>query len=63
MGGTVFTSGVMWFNVFLAWLIKGIVPKYGGSSAYRALRPFFPGMILGAFVVVGTWLVIDYFTG
>ena len=63
MGGTVFTSGVMWFNVFLAWLIKGIVLKYGGSKLYRQLRPFFIGMILGAFVVSGTWLVIDYFTG
>ena len=63
MGGTVFTSGVMWFNVFLAWLIKGWVLKYGGSKAYRSLRSFFLGMILGAFVVSGTWLVIDYFTG
>ena len=62
MGGTVFTSGVMWFNVFLAWLIKGIVLKYGGSKLYRQLRPFFIGMILGAFVVSGTWLVIDYFS-
>ena len=63
MGGTVFTSGVMWFNVFLAWLIKGWVLKYGGSAAYMSLRSFFIGMILGAFVVSGTWLVIDYFTG
>ena len=63
MGGTVFTSGVMWFNVFLAWLIKGWVLRYGGSAAYKSLRSFFLGMILGAFVVSGTWLVIDYFTG
>ena len=63
MGGTVFTSGVMWFNVFLAWLIKGWVLRYGGSAAYRSLRSFFIGMILGAFVVSGTWLVIDHFTG
>ena len=63
MGGTVFTSGVMWFNVFLAWLIKGWVLKYGGSAAYKSLRSFFLGMILGAFVVSGTWLLIDHFTG
>ena len=63
MGGTVFTSGVMWFNVFLAWLIKGWVLKYGGSAAYKSLRSFFIGMILGAFVVSGTWLVVDHFTG
>ena len=63
MSGTVFTSGVMWFNVFLAWLIKGVVLKYGGGRLYRQTRFFFIGMILGAFVVSGSWLVIDYFTG
>ena len=63
MSGTVFTSGVMWFNVFLGWLIKGVVLRYGGGKLYRDTRFFFIGMILGAFVVAGTWLVIDYFTG
>ena len=63
MTGTVFTSGVMWFNVFLAWAIKGLVLKYGGGLLYRQTRYFFVGMILGAFVVAGTWLVIDFITG
>ena len=63
MGGTVFTSGVMWFNVFLAWLIKSLVLKFGGNAAYRRLRSFFIGMILGAFVVSGSWVIVDYFTG
>ena len=63
MTGTVFTSGVMWFNVFLAWAIKGVVLKYGGGVLYRQTRYFFVGMILGAFVVAGTWLVIDFITG
>ena len=63
MTGTQFTSGVMWFNVFLAWALKGLVLKYGGSALYGRARHFFIGMILGAFAVSGTWLVIDYFTG
>ena len=63
MGGTTFTFGVMWFNVFVAWLIKAVVLKYGGGRLYRQTRFFFIGMILGAFVVAGTWLFIDYFTG
>ena len=47
MTGTVFTSGVMWFNVFLAWAIKGLVLKYGGGVLYRQTRYFFVGMTFG----------------
>ena len=63
MTGTQFTSSVMWFNVFVAWALKGLVLKYGGSALYSRARGFFLGMILGAFAISGTWLVIDYLTG
>lgn len=42
-----------WFGIFLAWLIKSIAIRYGGVKLYRALRPFFIGLILGACVGVG----------
>ncbi len=63
ISGTVYTSGILWLNVFLAWLIKVVVLKYGGRNLYSRSRYLFMGMILGAFVTSGTWLVIDYFTG
>ena len=63
ISGTQFTSGFMWFSVFVAWTIKVIVLKYGGSTLYGRSRFFFMGMILGAFATSGTWLVIDYITG
>jgi len=53
----------IWFSVFLAWLIKVMVLKYGGPKVYRRTRPFFLGIILGQFVVGGFWLVLDAFTG
>ena len=53
----------IWFSVFLAWLIKVVVLKYGGPKVYRLTRPFFLGIILGQFVVGGFWLVLDAFTG
>ena len=53
----------VWFSVFIAWLIKVIVLKLGGISLYRRTRPFFLGMILGAFTTAGAWLVIDFLTG
>ena len=55
--------GRMWFSVFLAWLTKGIILKYGGPRVYAKSRPFFLGLILGQLVVGGIWLIVDYFTG
>lgn len=54
---------VIWFNVFLAWLIKRLVLRYGGASAYRHSQRFFLGLIAGQSLCNGAWLVIDYFTG
>lgn len=53
----------IWFSVFLAWIIKVVVLKYGGPGVYAKTRPFFFGVVLGQFVVGGMWLVIDSFTG
>ena len=53
----------MSFNAFLAWLIKGIILRYGGVRLYQAVRPFFLGLIIGQFVVFGLFWVIDSFTG
>ena len=61
--GTFYIMNWLWFNVFLAWLLKSVILKYGGSVWYLKTRPFFLGLILGQVVVAGTWLVIDTFTG
>ncbi|MBT4504143.1 MAG: hypothetical protein HOC74_40810 [Gemmatimonadetes bacterium] len=53
----------IWFSVFMAWLFKAVILKYGGAKIYMRLRPFFLGMVLGAFGSAGIWLIIDYFTG
>ena len=53
----------IWFNVFLAWVIKSQVLRYAGPPGYRATRSFFLGIILGQIAAGGMWLVIDGFTG
>jgi hypothetical protein len=53
----------LWFNMFLAWLIKVVVLRYGGVALYRRTRPFFMGMIVGHIVPGGIFLFIDHFTG
>ena len=61
--GPINVMDALWFNLFLAWLIKILVLKYGGVKLYRATRPFFMGLILGSFVPAGLFLIIDHFTG
>ena len=56
-------TNYIWFSVFLAWLIKGLVLKYGGPALFQRTRPFFLGLIAGQFSCAGIWLLIDYFTG
>jgi len=55
--------GRMWFSVFVAWSIKVLILKYGGSRLYAHMRPMFLGLILGELVVAGLWVIIDSFTG
>ena len=53
----------VWFSIFLAWLLKLLVMKYGGPKLFRRSRPFFLGLILGQFSIAGIWLIIDFFSG
>lgn len=53
----------LWFTMFLAWLIKVLVLKYGGTGLYDRTRPFFLGMILGQLTPGGVFLVVDHLTG
>ena len=43
----------IWFSVFIAWIFKALILKYGGARLYLKLRPFFLGMVLGAFSSAG----------
>ena len=52
-----------WFSVFMAWLIKRNILKYGGPSLYGRSLPFFLGLILGDVVMRSTGLMITLFTG
>ena len=61
--GVFYIMNWVWFSIFLAWLFKTVILKYGGSSGYTRTRPFFLGLIMGQIFVAGMWLVIDYFTG
>ena len=52
-----------WFNIFVAWLVKVVVMRYGGAAAYRRTQPFFLGLITGHCLCTVGWIIIDSFTG
>ena len=52
----------LWFSIFLAWLLKGLILRYGGPRLYKNSVPFFLGLILGQYTCAGVWFIIDYFT-
>lgn len=53
----------IWCSIFLAWLIKAMVLRFGGAALYRKTVPFFIGVALGQIVVGGCWLLVDALTG
>jgi hypothetical protein len=53
------TMNFIWFPLFISWLTKILILKYGGLRVLRQSIPFFLGLILGDFVVGVFWI----FTG
>lgn len=51
------------FSIFLGWLLKSAVLRFGGSKHYQRFRRLFLGMILGQFAVAGFWACIDTLAG
>ena len=60
---TTWVTNQIWVSVFLVWLLKTILLKYGGSRLYQRIQPFFLGLILGNISAGGIWFLIDGFTG
>ncbi len=46
-----------WFAVFVSWLLKLLIVRFGGMRAYNAAIPFFLGLILGDYVTGALWAI------
>ena len=53
----------LWFSVFLGWLGKVLITRFGGSDAYRKTTPMFLGLALGDVAMMLFWLLIDGWQG
>ncbi len=52
------TMGGFFVPFFLAWLVKVLVQRYGGSKLYRVSLPFFVGLILGDIAIQTFWTLV-----
>ena len=52
-----------WFSIFLGWLCKTLVMRFGGSPSYRQLVPGFLGLALGDVAMMLFWIIIDGWQG
>lgn len=50
-----------WFPIFIAWILKILIMKYGGVKFYQRSKTFFCGMVLGSFFTGGIWNLIGFF--
>ncbi|MGH7143433.1 MAG: DUF6785 family protein [Planctomycetota bacterium] len=50
-------------SIFLGWLIKWAITKYGGFRTYFKLRPLFVGLIAGEAMIAVLWVLVKFCLG
>ncbi|MAF66310.1 MAG: hypothetical protein CMJ84_11725 [Planctomycetes bacterium] len=55
--------GVFWPSIFIAWVVKSLVTKYGNKDTYLHARSFFIGLIVGELLIVVLSMLLAYTTG
>lgn len=53
----------LWFSLFIGWMCKSLITRFGGSEMYRRLAPLFLGLVLGDVAMMIFWLVVDGWQG
>jgi len=52
----------LWFSLFLGWMCKSIILRYGGTKIYRTLMPLFLGLIIGDCLNAVVWAIVGLIT-
>jgi len=53
----------LWFSIFVGWMFKVAVTRYGGVDTYRQTTPAFLGLALGDVTMMLVWLLVDGWQG
>jgi hypothetical protein len=54
---------VQQFSIFLGWLAKCLITRFGGHDVYRKVLPAALGLILGDVVMMLFWLLVAWWQG
>jgi hypothetical protein len=54
---------MFWFSIFLGWLAKTLIMRFGGAQSYRKMTPAFLGLAFGDVAMMLFWLAIDGWQG
>lgn len=57
------SGAILWMPMLIAWVIKAGVLRFGGARAFRSLHPLAMGLILGEFLVGGSWSIVGWILG
>ena len=63
LGASVSATHLLWFSMFLGWLCKTLLLRYGGMKAFSMFLPFFLGLILGDALNAVLWILLGHLTG
>jgi hypothetical protein len=58
-----FAMHSMWLSIFLGWLFKVVITRFGGNDGYRKATPIFLGAVLGSVVMIVFWVIVDAWQG
>ncbi len=53
---------ILWLSFFIGWMFNALCMRYGGVGLFAKMRNFFVGLIMGDFLMGGTWAIIGLFT-
>jgi hypothetical protein len=56
-GSDVLRSGIS--SVFLVWLVKDLIFRFGGLDHYRRMTPLFMGILIGYLAAVAVGIIVD----
>ena len=61
--GISYAMNYFWMPVFVAWLAKLCIIRYGGMTAHKRAIPFFLGLILGDYTIGALWSLLSLLLG
>ena len=53
---------ILWVSFFIGWVCNALCMRYGGVKLFKKLQFFFVGLIIGDFLMGGTWAIIGLFS-